>query len=62
MPWIEYSCRKCGHEFRRLSEKRAAEKLVRCPKCGDADVAAMPSAEPLFGGIAGFSRLSKDTN
>ena len=62
MPWIEYRCRKCGHEFKRLSGTGEADERARCPRCGAAEAAVLPSTEPLFGGIAAFSSLSKDTN
>jgi putative FmdB family regulatory protein len=62
MGFIELRCRKCGHDFKRLSETGDADRRNRCPKCQAADAVVMPSSEPLFGGIAGFSRLSKDTN
>jgi hypothetical protein len=62
MGWIELRCRNCGYDFKRLSEAGDAEGRNRCPKCQADDAVVMPSAEPLFGGIADFSRLSKDTN
>lgn len=34
MPTYDYSCRKCGHTFKRIEKIREhGEKKVKCPEC-----------------------------
>jgi len=37
MPFYEYECTKCGHQFEvmlTLSEREKKERKLACPKCG----------------------------
>jgi putative FmdB family regulatory protein len=40
MPFYEYECTKCGHQFEvmlAVSEREEKEKTLACPKCGECE-------------------------
>ena len=43
MPFYEYRCNDCGHEFEAM-QKMSAEPLKDCPECGHAALVKLVSA------------------
>ncbi len=56
MPMFEYRCGRCGREFEELVLSASAEKAVRCPGCGAAEVQKKLSC---FAGKIGGSTSSE---
>jgi len=58
MPIYEYACAPCGKSFEELVLRKSDEAEVRCPKCGNADVArqmSRPAATRVGGEGGSFS-------
>lgn len=56
MPIYEFNCAKCKKTFESLVMKKADERGVKCPKCGNKKVTRAMSRtthQPNFGGDSG---------
>ncbi len=62
MPWMEYKCHECGHEFKRLIMQGEKTPRPRCPECKAENIPPLASSKPLFEGISHFSGFGKDVN
>jgi putative FmdB family regulatory protein len=62
LPTADYTCKTCQHTFSRVVLRGEEDAPAECPRCRSRKVVRLPAAEGLFGGIAPFSGLGKDTN
>jgi len=62
MPTVDFACPDCRRRFERVVLRGEQDEPSACPGCGRLVFPATVGVDPLFDGIAGFSRLSKDTN
>lgn len=53
MPMYEYRCSECGSQYEQLRRMSEADRDLKCPKCGSADVARQVSACAVRGSSGG---------
>ncbi|KJS33501.1 MAG: hypothetical protein VR64_01610 [Desulfatitalea sp. BRH_c12] len=61
MPSIEYTCRQCGHEFKRVVFVEDTPSKQTCLKCGS-EVEPDKNYSELPTGLESLGALAKDTN
>jgi putative FmdB family regulatory protein len=62
MPLIEYTCKDCGINFKRLIFLGDEETPSVCPSCKGTTIERLEGAEGLFQGISNQSSLAGDRN